>query len=278
MSFLGLKGKTILVMGTANRKSVAYKVAVTLEEAGARVIHSVRSEARIESTARLLKDRSVYVCDVERGEEIERLASDVASDHGRIDGIVHSIAFANYADGFKPFHETNREDYLQATAISSFSLVEIARAFKPHLNSKASVVTVGISSLQVTAENYGYMSPIKAALESTVRYLAKSFSADSEVRFNTVNPALLKTSASAGIPGYLESYLYAEKMTLRKRALETREVANVVAFLLSERSSGVNGTGIVVDAGMSLNYFDRELIELAMRPEKKRNDHADSPE
>jgi len=268
MSFLGLKGKTILVMGTANRKSVAYKVAVTLEEAGARVIHSVRSEARIESTARLLKDRSVYVCDVERGEEVKRLAYDVASDHGRIDGIVHSIAFANYADGFKPFHETNREDYLQATAISSFSLVEIARAFKPHLNSKASVVTVGISSLQVTAENYGYMSPIKAALESTVRYLAKSFSADSEVRFNTVNPALLKTSASAGIPGYLESYLYAEKMTLRKRALET----------LSERSSGVNGTGIVVDAGMSLNYFDRELIELAMRPEKKRNDHADSPE
>ena len=278
MSFLGFKGKTILVMGTANRKSVAYQVAVTLEEAGARVIHSVRSEARRESTARLLKNRSVYVCDVEHGEEIEQLANEVASDHGRIDGIVHSIAFANYADGFKPFHETNREDFLQATAISSFSLVEIARAFKPHLNPKASVVTIGISSLQVTAENYGYMSPIKAALESTVRYLAKSFSADSEVRFNTVNPALLKTSASAGIPGYLESYLYAEKMTLRKRALETREVADVVAFLLSERSSGVNGTGIVVDAGMSLNYFDRELIELAMRPEKKKEDHTDSPE
>jgi enoyl-[acyl-carrier protein] reductase I len=277
MSFLGLRGKTILVMGTANRKSVAYQVAVTLEEAGAMVIHSVRSKARSESTARLLKDRSVYVCDVEHGEEIDRLAGDVARDHGLIDGIVHSIAFADYADGIKPFHETNREDYLRATAISSFSLVEIARAFKPHLNPKASVVTIGISSLQVTAENYGYMSPIKAALESTVRYLAKSFSADSEVRFNTVNPALLKTSASAGIPGYLESYLYAEKMTLRKRALETREVADVVAFLLSERSSGVNGTGIVVDAGMSLNYFDRELIELAMRPEIKRGSDADNP-
>jgi enoyl-[acyl-carrier protein] reductase I len=276
MNFLGLEGKTILVMGTANRKSVAYKVAVTLEEAGATVINSVRSEARRESTARLLKDRSVYVCDVERGEEIERLANDVARDHGRIDGIVHSIAFANYTDGFKPFHETRREDFLQATAISSFSLVEIARAFKPHLNPNASVVSIGISSVQVTAENYGYMSPIKAALESTVRYLAKSFSADSEVRFNTVNPALLKTSASAGIPGYLESYLYAEKMTLRKRALETQEVADVVAFLLSERSSGVNGTGIVVDAGMGLNHFDRELIDLAMRPEKKSDQETDN--
>lgn len=269
MSFLQLEGKTFLVMGVANRKSVAWKVAVTLEEAGATVIHSVRSEARKESTARLLKDRSVYVCDVEFPEQIERLAGEVARDHGAIDGIVHSIAFANYAEGFKPFHETKRADFLQATGISSFSLVEIAQAFKPHLTPKASVVAIGISSLTITAENYGYMSPIKAALESMVRYLAKSFSKDSEVRFNTVSPSLLKTSASAGIPGYLESYLFAEKMTLRKRALETQEVADVVAFLLSPKSSGLNGTGIVVDAGMSLNYFDSELIQLAMRPEQK---------
>lgn len=268
MSFLQLEGKTFLVMGVANRKSVAWKVGATLEEAGATVIHSVRSEARKTSTARFMGDRSVFVCDVEFPEQIERLAGEVARDHGTIDGIVHSIAFANYAEGFKPFHATRRADFLQATGISSFSLVEIAQAFKPHLKPQASVVAVGISSLTVTAENYGYMSPIKASLESVVRYLAKSFSKDSEVRFNTVNPSLLKTSASAGIPGYLESYLFAEKMTLRKRALETREVADVVAFLLSPRSSGLNGTGIVVDAGMSLNYFDSELIRLAMRPEQ----------
>jgi enoyl-[acyl-carrier protein] reductase I len=120
----------------------------------------------------------------------------------------------------------------------------------------------------VTADNYGYMSPVKAALDSTMRQLAKSFSEDSNVRFNTVNPALLKTSASAGIPGYLESYLYAEKMTFRKKALETQEVANAVLFLLSERSSGINGTGIIIDAGLGLNYFDKELVRLAMRPEK----------
>jgi enoyl-[acyl-carrier protein] reductase I len=270
MSFLRLEDKTILVMGVANRKSVAFNAAVTLEEAGATLVHSVRSEDRRKSTARLLADRPVYVCDVERSDEIEQLATDVARDHGKIDGIIYSIAFANYSGGSKPFHETKRKDFLQATGISSFSLVEIARAFKPHLNPKASVVAIGISSVTVTAENYGYMSPIKAALEATVRYLAKSFSSDSEVRFNTVNPALLKTSASAGIPGYLESYLYAEKMTLRKRALETQEVANVITFLLSERSSGVNGTGIVIDAGMGINYFDQELIELAMRPEREK--------
>lgn len=269
MSFLGLEGKTILAMGVANRKSVAWYAAKTLEEFGTKVVYSVRSPARKESTAKLLANKPVYVCDVERPEEIEQLAKDVARDHGKLDGIVHSIAFANYSEGFRPFHETNREDFLQATAISSFSLVEIAKAFKPHLADRASVVAISISSLTITAENYGYMSPIKAALDSTVRYLAKSFSKDSNIRFNTVNPGTLKTSASAGIPGYLESYLFSEKLTFRKEALNTQEVANAVAFLISDRSSGMNGTGMTLDAGMGINYFDEEVVRLAMRPEDK---------
>jgi len=111
------------------------------------------------------------------------------------------------------------------------------------------------------------MAPIKAALDSSVAFLAKSFSAFSRVRFNSVNAGLLKTSASAGIPGYLESYLYAEQATLRRKALETREVANTALFLLSPRSSGINAQGIVVDAGMGVNYFDRELVRRATRPE-----------
>jgi enoyl-[acyl-carrier protein] reductase I len=98
-------------------------------------------------------------------------------------------------------------------------------------------------------------------------FLAKSFSAFSEVRFNSVNAGLLKTSASAGIPGYLESYLFAERATLRKRALKTEEVADAVLFLLSERSSGVNAQGLVVDAGMGVNFFDREIVERAVRVE-----------
>jgi enoyl-[acyl-carrier protein] reductase I len=146
--------------------------------------------------------------------------------------------------------------------------VEIANAFKPHLARNASVVTIGISSLLVTPDNYGYMGPVKAALESATRFLAKSFSADTAVRFNVVGSGPLKTSASAGIPGYLESYLYAEKLTFRKRNLATQEVADVALFLLSERSSGMNGTTVVVDAGLGSNYFDKEIIRLAMRPEK----------
>jgi enoyl-[acyl-carrier protein] reductase I len=179
---------------------------------------------------------------------------------------VHSIAFANYSEGLQPFHRTKRADFLQATAVSAFSLVEISRALAPHLAKDASVVTIGISSLLVTPDNYGYMGPIKAALESSVRFLAKSFSADSAVRFNVVGSGPLKTSASAGIPGYLESYLFAEKLTFRRRNLETQEVANTVLFLLSGRSSGINGATLVVDAGLGCNMFDKEVIRLAMRP------------
>lgn len=267
--FLKVSGKTFLVFGVANRKSVAWAVAKSLEEQGAKVIYSVRSETRKKSLETLLAGKPVFLCDVEHEGAVARLAGDIAAaGHGPLHGIVHSIAFANYAEGFKAFHETKRADFLQATAISAFSLVEIANAFKPHLASNASVVAIGISSLLVTPDNYGYMGPIKAALESAARFLAKSFSADCEVRFNVVGSGPLKTSASAGIPGYLESYLYAEKLTFRKRNLATQEVADATLFLLSERSSGVNGTTLVVDAGLGSNYFDKEIIRLAMRMEK----------
>ena len=267
--FLQLAGRTVLVTGIANRRSVAWHIARTLEEQGARVVYSVRSAARRQSLAALLGDRTAFVCDVEEEGAPARLAAELqAAGLGPLHGVVHSIAFANYREGLKPFHETNRADFLQATTISAFSLVELSRALKPLLAADASVVTIGISSLQVTPDNYGYMGPIKAALESCARFLAKSFSADSAVRFNVVGAGPLRTSSSAGIPGYLESYLYAEKLTFRKRALETQEVANVVLFLLSPRSSGLNGATLVVDAGLGSNYFDKEVVRLAMRPER----------
>jgi enoyl-[acyl-carrier protein] reductase I len=269
MSFLGLEKKTFLVFGVANKRSVAWGVAAGLEAEGATVVYSVRSDERRKSLEALLAKRTVYVCDVEKEGDLDRLAAEVsASGIGPIQGIVHSIAFANYSEGLKPFHATKRRDFLQAASVSAFSLVEMARAFSPLLARDASVVTIGISSLLVTPDNYGYMGPIKAALESSARFLAKSFSGHSEVRFNVVGSGPLKTSASAGIPGYLESYLFAEKLTFRKRNLETQEVANTVLFLLSARSSGINGSTLVVDAGLGSNMFDKDVIRLAMRPER----------
>ena len=261
MSFLDLDRKKIVVFGLANKKSVACSVARVLEEEGADIIHVVRSEKRAETARKLFPESQVYICDVEDENNIIRVRNEIVkANPGKIDGIVHSIAFANYSDGMKPFHETLKKDFLQAVDISCFSLIAISNHFKDILAENGSVVTISISTTRMAAENYGYMAPVKAALESSLCFLAKSFSSFSSVRFNAVCPGLLKTSASAGIPGYVDSYLFAEKATLRKKALKTSEAADVAAFLLSKRSSGINGQCLVVDAGMGLNYFDREII------------------
>ena len=261
MDFLNLSGKTVLVFGVANRKSVAFHTGRVLSEVGAEVVYVVRSEARRESVRKLVGDAPIVVCDVEHQDQIDRLRDEVARAHPQLHGLVHSIAFADYSAGWLPFHETPRAAFLQAVDVSCFSLIALSNAFRDLLDKEhGSVVTVSISTTRMAAENYGYMAPVKAALDSAVCFLAKSFSQFSQVRFNAVCPGLLKTSASAGIPGYVDSYLFAEKATLRKRAVQTEEVANTIAWLLSPRSSGINAQGLVIDAGMGVNYFDHELV------------------
>ena len=219
--FLQLAGKRILVMGVANRKSVAWHVSRVLVEAGAEVVYAVRSEERREQVQPLVGDAAVFVCDVEFEDQIERLAARAGrASTTSLHGFVHSIAFADYDDGAKPFHETPKRAFLRAFDISCFSLVAVSNALKDLLAPDASVVTISISTTTMASENYGYMAPIKAALDSSLAFLAKSFSRFSQVRFNAVAPGLLKTSASAGIPGYVDSYLYAEQATLRKQAVQ----------------------------------------------------------
>ena len=265
MDFLNLRDKKIVVFGLANKKSLACSIGRVLVDAGAEVIHVVRSEERATAARKLFPGSRVFICDVEEEQNIVRVRDEIASQIvGPIAGIVHSIAFANYSEGLKPFHETVKKDFLQAVDISCFSLIAIANHFKNLLDPDGSVVTISISTTRMAAENYGYMAPVKAALESSLCFLAKSFSAFSRIRFNAVCPSLLKTSASAGIPGYIDSYLFAEKAIPRKKALKTSEAANVAAFLLSGRSSGINGQSLVVDAGMGLNYFDAEIVDSAV--------------
>ncbi|MEN6407072.1 MAG: SDR family oxidoreductase [Thermoguttaceae bacterium] len=266
MDFLQLSGKTILIFGVANRKSVAWHISRALTEAGARCVYVVQNDAVRQNLAKLLGDAELFTCDVEHEDEIARLRESLERRGGRFDGMVHSLAFADYSDGVRPFHETSRRAFLQAVDISCFSLIALCNALKDLLAADASVVTISISTTQMASESYGYMAPIKAALNSSLVFLAKSFSRFSQVRFNAVAPGLLKTSASAGIPGYVDAYLYAEQVIPRKQAVRTEEAAAVAAFLLSPRSSGVNAQQIVVDAGMSINYFDRDLIARAMRP------------
>ena len=263
MDFLQVSGKTFLVAGVANKKSVAYFVAKGLINNGAKVTFSVQNEENRSKAQKLFPESTILICDAENGESISQLGEYFQNNNVKLFGFVHSMAFANYSEGIKPFHETKVDDFLQATNISCFSLVAIANALKNSFEEDSSIVTISISNTRATA--YGYMGPIKAALDATVAFLAKSLSEISRVRVNAVCAGPLKTSASAGIPGYVNNYLFAEQLTLRKAALKTEEVANTVIFLLSPVSGGINATGIVVDAGMSCNYFDQDVVNKAMR-------------
>lgn len=260
--FLGIANQRFLVFGVANRKSVAYHIAKTIEECGGEVVYVVRSQARKESLGKLLAERHVLVCDVERQDEIDQLAETIRDHHSEqaFAGLVHSIAFADYSEGMRPFHETTRKQFLQAVDISCFSFMALADALKQFMAEDASMVTIGISTTRMASESYGFMAPVKAALESSLAFLAKSFSRFSRIRFNSVSAGLLKTSASAGIPGYVDAYLFAEQAIPRKKGVTTQEVANTAAFLLSPRSNGINAQSIVVDAGMSINYFDQDIL------------------
>ncbi|MCF8058551.1 MAG: SDR family oxidoreductase [Bacteriovoracaceae bacterium] len=259
MDFLGIKDKTFFITGVANKKSVAYFSAKVLEEAGAKLIFSVQREEQISKVEKLFPESEIFIMDVENEETIKQIVSALESRGVVLSGLLHSIAFANLMEP-KPFHETKWEDWAQADRISCFSLVAISGALKNLFVENASVVTISISDTKATS--YGYLGPIKASLDTSVAYLAKSFSDFSKVRFNAVCAGPLKTSASAGIPGYIDNYIFAEKLTMRKEALKTDEVANTVAFLLSPRSSGINGIGLRVDAGMRANSFDEEVVKV----------------
>lgn len=268
--WLELDGRTILVTGYKNKKSVAWHIGRKLRKVGAKVVWTVRAPERRAELDKLAPGDQVHLCDVGRQESIDALAATLAANGTKLDGLVHSIAFANYTPGDdggpRPFHATRRKDFLQALDISCFSLMALSNALKDRFNPGASAVTISISTTRMASEGYGYMAPIKAALDSSVVFLAKSL-APQGVRFNALCAGPLKTSASAGIPGYLDSYLYAEAATLRKKALATEEVADTAVFLLSPRSAGINAQSVVVDAGMCVNYFDKDIVRRAVRPE-----------
>lgn len=256
---MNIENKTFFITGIANKKSVAFYTAKSLISNGAKCIFSAQHDDNLFSIQKLFPDMPAFILDVTDKEQINNLPLQIKKYTSELDGILHSIAFARFDLPPKPFHETAREYFLEAAQISSFSLVEIANSLKELLNPNASVVTISISNTKATS--YGYLGPIKAMLETTVCYLAKSFSEIGNIRFNSVGAGPLKTSASAGIPDYIDNYLFSEELTMRKENLKTSEVANTATFLLSPLSSGINAQNIIVDAGMSSNYFDQKVVK-----------------
>ncbi|MBF0537624.1 MAG: SDR family oxidoreductase [Nitrospirae bacterium] len=265
MSFLGLDNKTIVVFGVRNKKSIAYHTATLLQQEGAQCLFVVRDEAIKAKVSQLFPNNDIFLCDVKDQRSIEDLYISISSRYQKIDGMLHAIAFANISSNYGSFHEMNKNDFLEAIDISCFSLTNLANTFKGLFNTEASVVTLSVPFTRIAVECYGYMAPVKAALESSVVYLAKSFSNFSNVRFNVVASGFLKTTSAAGVPGFVANYIYSEKTNFRKRALDVSEIADVIVYLLSKRSTAINGQIIVSDAGTMLNPYDKEILDALLK-------------
>ncbi len=261
MSFLQIEGKNYLVFGVYNKKSIAYHAAKVIEAEGGVPILVVKDNTLKAKVHEFCSDNDIFVCDVENQDEIKKLVANVSDKYKCLHGMVHSVAFADFSEGFKPFHETKKAHFLQSIDISCFSLINLSNELKDLFDKNASVVTLTVPFTKTVVENYSYMAPVKAALESSVAYLAKSFSYFSQIRFNAVSTGFVKTSAAAGIPQIAKSFLFAEKVALRKQSIEAREVADIIVFLLSKRSCLINAQSLVADDGLSINIFDNEVVE-----------------
>ncbi|MCB0331069.1 MAG: enoyl-ACP reductase [Bdellovibrionales bacterium] len=248
------KDKKILILGVANKKSIAWGVAEALHKEGAQLAFTYMNEA-IEKRVRPLADELggalVLPCDVQSDEELDNLFSELEGRWGSLDGVVHSVAYAEKDDLANPFSETTRSGFQLALDISAYSLVAIAGRAKKLMTEGGSVITMSYLGAERAVENYNVMGVAKAALESSVRYLAAELG-QSNIRVNAISAGPIKTLAASGIPKFKELLAhFAEKAPLR-RNVDPIDVAGTSLYLLSQLSSGVTGETIYVDGGYSI--------------------------
>jgi enoyl-[acyl-carrier protein] reductase I len=248
-----LEGKTALILGVANKWSLAYAIAQAFRREGAKLLltyQSDRQKQTVEELGEELGAASVFVCDVTKDDDLSRLAENV-KEHGRLDTVVHSLAFANREDLSRPFVETSRAGYLLAQDVSAYSLVAVARVTAPLMTAGGSVMTLTYLGATRVVPNYNVMGVAKAALEASVRYLANDLGPVG-IRVNAISAGPVKTASARAVKD-LSSLL--EKAPARaplRRNCEPAEVADTAVFLASDLGRGVTGNIIFVDAGLQL--------------------------
>jgi enoyl-[acyl-carrier protein] reductase I len=247
-----LEGKTGLVMGVANKRSIAWGITNAVSKAGARVVLTYQSERLGENVTELaesLKDPLLLQCDVSHDDQIASTMGRIQEQVGHLDFLVHALAFAprEALDGM--YADTKRDDFKTALDVSAYSLVAVSRAAMPLMQGRqSSIVTLTYLGSERVVQNYNVMGVAKAALESTVRYLANDLGPHG-IRVNAISAGPIKTLASSavgGISGMIK--LHTEKAPLR-RAVDIDEVGDVGLFLVSNLSRGVTGEVIYVDGG-----------------------------
>ena len=254
---IDLKGKTAVVFGLANKRSIAYAVAQKLAEAGATLILSYQSERLQKEAEQLLQDLGqsetghAFQCDVSRDADIDALFSQIANAVPKIDILIHSVAFAP-SDAIKnDFLLTSREDFRIAHDVSVYSLIAVARGAAPLMAEGSSILTLTYYGSTKVFPNYNVMGVAKAALEASMRYLAASLGSKG-IRVNAISAGPIKTLAARGI-GDFTSIL--DKVTERAplhRNVEQAEVGNTALFLCSPLASGITGEITFVDCGFNI--------------------------
>lgn len=249
-----LKGKKVLIMGIRNKWSIAWGAAQAAHAQGAEVIfayHPMENTEKLEKLISEIPNSAMYPCDVAEDAKIEELFDTVLKKHGKIDGILHSIAHANTDDLRNDFVNTSREGFSHANDVSAYSFVAVCRYAKKILNPGGSLLTLTYYGADKVMTGYNIMGVAKAALQCSVIYLANDLGKDN-IRVNAISAGPIKTLSAKGIKDFGSILDVVEEKSPLKRNVSAIDVGNVAAFLFSDMGSAVTGQIVFADNGVSI--------------------------
>ncbi|MBZ0291807.1 MAG: enoyl-ACP reductase [Anaerolineae bacterium] len=247
-------GKVALIFGVANKNSIAWGITQRLYEEGATIALSYAGEAlkkRITPLAEEINCDFVEECDVTSDEQLDELFEKVKAKYGRIDILVHSVAFASREDMGGRFVDISREGFKMALDISAYSLVAMAKRAEPLMSEGSSVMSLTYYASEKVMPRYHVMAIAKAALEAITRYLANDLGPKG-IRVNAISAGPIKTLAAAGVPGFRMMLKYSEKAAPLRRLVSQEDVGNAALWLASDLSTSVTGEVLHVDAGYNI--------------------------
>ena len=254
---MDMTGKKALILGIANKHSIAYGIAKALKEQGVELAISYAGPSlakRVHPIAEELGVEQVFECDLSKDNDIKNMISLLAEEWDKIDCIVHSVAYAPTSDMKPPFQNISRHGFLTAMDISVYSLIAVAREAEMLLQPGSSIITMTYYGAQKVVPNYGIMGVAKAALEASVRYLAHSMG-EKGVRVNAISAGPIRTLSSAAIGGVAQMQRRIEKTAPLARNIEQEDIAKTALYLLSDLASGVTGDVLFVDSGISIMAY-----------------------
>lgn len=246
-----LQDKHILITGIANHRSIAYGVAKFCAEQGAKLCLTYQSERLKKSVEKLSADFNnplLVECDVTSDESVKAMYAEIEKEWGRLDGLVHSIAFAKQEDLKGGFVDTSRDGFLMAHEISAFSLALLAREARGLMKAGGSIICMTYLGGERVVQNYNVMGVAKASLDMSAKYLASDLGPEG-IRVNIISPGPIKTLAAAGVSGFRAILDEVKERTPLRQNVTQDQVGKVAGFLLSDLSDGVTGETIHVDAG-----------------------------